>query len=81
MKLTQQDLLDYLRDEQYVDVSTIDAKTLLFTEGLLDSMALVEMMTFIMNRTGIEFDASEVTLENLDSVERVLRFVAERATD
>ena len=79
MNLSEEDLLTFLREEQYVDTDGIDRSTLLFSSGIVDSFALVELMTYIMDRTGIEFEAADVTLENLDSIEMILGFVANRA--
>lgn len=81
MNLTEEDLWVFLREVQYVDTDGIDRTTLLFSSGIVDSFALVEMMTFIHERTGIEFEAADVTLENLDSVEMILDFVSERARE
>ena len=78
MNLTEADLLEYLRDEHFIDTDGITGTTPLFSDGIIDSMALVEMMTFIMERTGVEFEAGDITLENLDTIELTLQFVARR---
>jgi len=75
MSLTEDDLRMYLRENQYVDTDGIDQSTLLFSSGIIDSFALIELMTFIEDRTGVAFDAADVTLENLDSIELILAFV------
>ena len=75
MSLTEEDLLKYLRDNQYVDTDGIDRSTLIFSSGIIDSFALIELMTFIEDRTGVALGAADITLENLDSIERILSFV------
>ena len=75
MSLTEEDLLKYLRDNQYVDTDGIDRSTLIFSSGIIDSFALIELMTFIEDRTGVAVEAADITLENLDSIERILSFV------
>jgi acyl carrier protein len=52
--------------------------TLLFSSGALDSVAMLNLITFVEERTGIEIRADEVTLENFDTIERILRFAEER---
>ena len=75
MGITEEDLKNYLRDEQYVEIEAIDASTLLFSSGIVDSFALVEMMTFIEDRAGIRIEPADVTLENMDSIELILTFI------
>lgn len=71
-------LYEFLRDELSVDTSEIEDSTLLFSSGLIDSFALVELITFIESHCGIHVNTMDVTLENLDSIELILRYV-ERA--
>ncbi len=81
MDLMEEDLLKFLRDDQYVDTDGIDRTTLLFSSGIVDSFALVSLMTFIEDRTSVIFDAADVMLENLDSIELILAFVQQRSTE
>ena len=47
--------------------------------GLLDSFGMVELMSFIEASANIRLDPGDVTLENLDSVNRILGFVRQSA--
>lgn len=79
MKLTEESLLQFLRDELGVDVAAIDGTTPLFSRGLIDSFALVNLMTFVESSAGLRIRPDEVTLDNFDSVDRILGFVEHRA--
>lgn len=79
MKLTEESLLQFLRDELDVDVAAIDGTTPLFSRGLIDSFALVSLMTFVESSAGLRIRPDEVTLDNFDSVDRILGFVEHRA--
>ncbi|MEC9359302.1 MAG: acyl carrier protein [Pseudomonadota bacterium] len=79
MKLTEESLLQFLRDELGVDVAAIDGTTPLFSRGLIDSFALVSLMTFVESSAGLRIRSDEVTLDNFDSVDRILGFVEHRA--
>lgn len=75
MKLSEQDVLDFARtllggEEQ------INANTELFSTGLLDSVAMMSLITFLEERTGQQVAAHEVTLENFDTPARILAFLA-----
>lgn len=75
MKLTANDLLQYLRDELGVDTDDVDADTPLFSSGVIDSFALVQLITYIEDRCQMRLDAADVSLENLDSIHRILAMV------
>ncbi|HWL59173.1 MAG TPA: phosphopantetheine-binding protein [Paracoccus sp. (in: a-proteobacteria)] len=75
MDLTRDDLISYLREEQNID-EPIEGATELFSSGLLDSVSMVGLITFIEERTGSVISPSDVTLENFDTVDRILDHVA-----
>jgi len=47
----------------------------LFSEGLLDSMMVLELTVFVERISGVQFPPSDITLENIDSVGRILAFI------
>ena len=49
----------------------------LFSSGIVDSFAPITLMTFLESQCGFRIGPMEVTLDNVDSVERILQF-AER---
>lgn len=53
-------------------------ETQLFSSGALDSVAMLNLIIFVEEHTGIEIRADEVTLENFDTAERIIRFAQER---
>ena len=48
----------------------------LFTSGLVDSLAVVDLVTFIEARIGRAVPAEAVTIENFDSIAAIAAFVA-----
>jgi acyl carrier protein len=73
MKLTEEQLLKFLRDSLDFD-DDIDAETELFSSGDLDSVAMLELITFVEGAAGFEVAREDVTLENFDTVARIVRF-------
>ncbi len=49
----------------------VDAETSLFQDQVLDSLNLVELITFVETRFGIKVAPSEVSIDNLDTVSRI----------
>lgn len=75
MSVTQEELLRFLREDLNID-DDIEAQTELFSSGILDSVSMVGLITFIEEKTGAVVQPGDVTLENFDSVERILAHVA-----
>jgi D-alanine--poly(phosphoribitol) ligase subunit 2 len=78
MELTLDALSDHLRDKAGVDMSKVKPDTPLFTSGLVDSFSMVELVLLIESKCGIKMKATDVNLDNLDSIERILAFVEMR---
>jgi acyl carrier protein len=76
MAFTRDDILEHLQTEAGADTSKIDDKTLLFSSGMIDSFAMVSMIVFIERGCGIKIKPTDVNMDNLDSIERILSFVA-----
>lgn len=77
--MTKAELLDYLAAELHVDTEGLDDESLLFSTGIVDSFALVTLIGHLEETGGFRMSPADVTLENLDSVGRILAFV-ERQT-
>jgi len=75
MSITTESMVQFLKDDLAVDVDDINAETLLFSTGVVDSFALVSMMTFIENEAGIQISPADVNLSNFDSISRILAYV------
>ena len=80
MPLTYQNLHDFLVEELSIGATDISPDTLLFSSGLVDSFALVTLMTHIENETGHMIAPGDVKLENFDSLSRILEYLNRSAT-
>ncbi len=50
------------------------------TSGVLDSMATLQLVTFVEERFGIEVEAREAGVNNFDSVNSIAAFVERKRT-
>ena len=75
MALTSQTLMTHLESDLGVDTSDMDDSTALFSSGLIDSFALVSLITFLEQHCSFRMNPLDVNLDNLDSIERILDFV------
>jgi len=76
--LTAETLIDFLDGQLGIDIGGVQAGTPLFTSGLIDSFGLVSLITFVEQGSGVVVQPADVTLDNIDSIQRILAFV-ERA--
>ena len=53
----------------------VESTTPLFSSGLLDSISLLEVVQLVESHWSIQFHWSEVTLDNLDSLEKIAVFI------
>ena len=72
----QDRLLKYVTDRSSIGAGDLRLDTPLFSEGLLDSLVVLDLVALIEKESGITFAVSEINLDNLDSVERILAFIA-----
>lgn len=76
MTLGANSLREFIEENLGVDVSEIENDSPLFSSGLIDSASLVELIVFVESEAGVKFDPDDVTLDNLDSIDQILAFVA-----
>lgn len=69
-------LREILEDDLGCDLDGVEAETLLFSTGIVDSFALVTLMMTIEKEAGIRVNPGDVVLENFDSIARILGFIA-----
>jgi acyl carrier protein len=77
--ITKDDILAVLRDQLYLDVSEIDETSPLFSSGLIDSFSMATLIVELETRAGFRMEPLDITLENLDTIERMLKYLAPRA--
>lgn len=78
MQITSDILLDYFSDELFIDTSDVAPDTLLFSSGLIDSFNMINLIMFIEETCQTTVKPPEITLDNLDSIDRILSFLKKR---
>ena len=61
--------------------SSVDAETSLFQGQVLDSLNLVELITYVESQYHIKISPSEVSIDNLDTVSRIAGFIERKLAD
>ncbi|KRW97957.1 acyl carrier protein [Paracoccus sp. PXZ] len=74
MSLSKDELIRYIRSELNID-TPLEGDTELFSTGMLDSVAMVGLISFVEQHAGIRVQPGDVTLDNFDSVDAILAYV------
>lgn len=71
----QQSLTHFLERELRVDARELAPDAPLFSSGLIDSFALVTLLGHIEKSCGVQISATDVSLDNFDTLERMVAYV------
>lgn len=74
MALTETQLIGYLRELLSLDGPA--PETALFSTGALDSVAMLNLIAYVEETSGIEVRPEHVTLDNFDTPARIIAFAA-----
>jgi acyl carrier protein len=74
-----QRLTAHFIDKYGLASGSFDVQTPLFSSNMLDSFSMVDLIMFLEKSTGMRLNPADVTLDNLDSIERILDFVSKQA--
>jgi acyl carrier protein len=80
MELKKQ-VRDFVTTNFYVaDPRSLEDRTSLLDQGIIDSTGVLEVIMFIETTFGVTVEDSEMLPENLDSIERIATFVARKTS-
>lgn len=74
MKIKNDELLTFIKDLLQTD-DPIDMESKLFSDGALDSTAMVNLIVYVEGVSGAEIRPDQVTLENFDTPNRIVNFI------
>lgn len=75
MALTAEGIAAFLTENLNVP-GPLDETTELFSSGLLDSVAMINLIAHVEDHARIEVRPHEVTLENFDTIARILAYAS-----
>ena len=74
MNITREMLMDYLNESFGLEKEQLDDTTALFSDGLLDSFSVADLLMFIEDKGEFVVEPEEITFDNLDSISKILAF-------
>lgn len=72
----QQELLEFLCRQFFVDMEDIEIDKSLVDTGIIDSMGLIEIATYVQKEYGFKVTNDEMNRENFGSVIRIVNFIS-----
>jgi len=69
-------LLDGLSNQFRLNLDQITDDTLLFSSGILDSLNVLDLVSFVEKSIGQPIPPTDILLENFDSVNNILNYAA-----
>lgn len=80
MPLKKDDVAAFLSEQLDMDAGSLDDDLPLFSSSLLDSTSMVALVTFLEQSTGLVVEVSDLTLDNFDTIARIISFCNARST-
>ncbi len=68
-------LRSFIAETAYVSEDTIANETLIFTEGIFDSMGFLSLINFIEDNFQIKAEDSELLEDNFESINAISDFI------
>lgn len=57
-----------------IDGNSIDNDTRIFSNGLIDSLSVIDLVCFVERKIGHSVPPSDITLDNFDSISRITAY-------
>jgi acyl carrier protein len=73
-------LRNFISESTFTDIEKIKEDTLIFEEGIFDSLGFLSLIIFVEEELGIEVADEELLEENFESINAIAAFIA-RKTD
>jgi len=69
---------NFIAESTFTDPKMIKDETMIFDEGIFDSMGLLGLINFLEEEFGVVTDDTELIEENFGNVERISAFVEQK---
>lgn len=73
--VTRDSLRQYVCHQLHIGLEDLAPDNELFSSGLLDSFSMADLVTHIESNEGIVIPPDDFTLENLDSIEKIILYL------
>lgn len=71
-------LRNFISEITFTEVEKIKENTLLFEEGIFDSLGFLSLISFLNDEFSVEVDNNELNEENFESINAIVDFIARK---
>ncbi|TAJ12498.1 acyl carrier protein [Marinilabiliaceae bacterium JC017] len=71
-------LKEFIAGITFTEPAKINSNTLLFDEGIFDSMGLLSLISFLEEEYGVKVDDLELSEENFQSIKAISSFIEQK---
>jgi acyl carrier protein len=71
-------LKNFISEITFSDVEKIKEDTLIFEEGIFDSLGFLSLISFLDEEFGVEVGNDELSEENFESINAIVAFIAKK---
>ena len=74
----KEQIRNFIAETTFTEPEIIKDETMIFDEGIFDSMGLLGLINYLEEEFGVVIDDTELIEENFGSVERIAAFVGRK---
>lgn len=71
-------LRNFISEITFTDIEKIKKDTLIFEEGIFDSLGFLSLISFLDEKFGIEVGNDELNEENFESINAIVTFISKK---
>jgi acyl carrier protein len=72
------ELMDYVKENTFKETDTLANETMLFVEGIFDSMGFVLLLDYLQENFSIEANDDDLVEDNFESINAIANFIASK---
>lgn len=78
MNALKNELFEYVKENTFKETDSLQSDTMLFVEGIFDSMGFALLLDFLETKYEIVADDEDLVEENFESIDAIANFIAKK---
>jgi acyl carrier protein len=78
MDTLKNELFEYVKENTFKETGSLQSDTMLFVEGIFDSMGFALLLDFLETKYEIVADDEDLVEENFESIDAIANFIVKK---
>ncbi len=78
MNALKNELFEYVKENTFKETGSLKSDTMLFVEGIFDSMGFALLLDFLETKYEIVADDEDLVEENFESIDAIANFIVKK---